>query len=106
MGDSEEERPAFAKRWTFARLVKMLPWLILIWGAYGTGVGLIKVMGATGAESIDPAQKARIVAEGVSEAINCVAGAVVLLLLYFLATFLIARFFRNESESDASRGDG
>ena len=106
MGDSEEERPAFAKRWTFARVVRMLPWLILAWGAHGTGVGLIKVMGSTGAESIDPAQKARIVAEGVSEAMNCVAGAMVLFLLYFLASFLVARFFRNESESNASRGDG
>ncbi len=94
MGDSEEERPAFAKRWTFARVLRMLPWLILIWGAYETGVALVKVMGVTDAASIDPAQKARIVAEGVSEAMNCFAGAVVLFLLYFLAAFLVARFFR------------
>jgi len=106
MADSDEETPAFAKRWTFARVVRMLPWLILIWGAFGTGVGLIKVMGATGGESLDPAQKAHIVAEGISEAMNCVAGALVLFLLYFLARFLIDRFFSNESKGNGSRGDG
>jgi hypothetical protein len=28
MGNPEDETPAFAKRWTFARVVRMLPWLI------------------------------------------------------------------------------
>lgn len=103
MGEqSGEETPRAAKRWTFARIVRLLPWLILVWGAYGTGVGLIKVMAATGGESIDPSQKARIMAEGISEAMNCIAGAVVLFLLYFLAAYLVARFFRDEAE-DGSR---
>lgn len=104
MGDSDDERPGVAKRWSFARVVRMLPWLILLWGAFGTGVGLIKVIGATGGESIDPAQKARLVAEGVSEAVNCVVGAAVLFLLYFLAAFLVTRYFRSESEGPSSRG--
>jgi biopolymer transport protein ExbB/TolQ len=41
----------------------------------GLGVlfGLIKAFGAVGGESVDPSQKARILAEGISEAINCVA---------------------------------
>lgn len=101
MGDSEEERPAFAKRWTFARVVRMLPWRILIWGAFGTVIGLIKVIWDTGA-----AQKARIVAAVFSEAMNCVApGALVLFLLYLLASFLVARFFHNESGGNGSRRD-
>ena len=105
MADPEDETPAFAKRWTVARVVRMLPWLILIWGVFGTGVGLIKVMGATGGESLDPAQKARIVAEGISEAMNCAAGVGVLFLLYFPASFLVARFFPNESKGNSPRGD-
>ena len=106
MGNSEEERPAFSKRWTFARVVRMLPWLILMWGVFGTGVGLVKAMGAVGGESIDPAQKARLLAEGISEAMNCVAGALVLFLLYFLAAFLVARFLRDESAGNGSGRDG
>ena len=42
-------------------------------GAGGTLLGLIKAFGAVGGESIDPSQKARILAEGISEAMNCTA---------------------------------
>jgi len=40
-------------------------------GALGTLAGLLKAFGAVGGESVDPSQKARILAEGISEAINC-----------------------------------
>jgi hypothetical protein len=41
----------------------------------GLGVlfGLIQAFGAVGGESVDPSQKARILAEGISETFNCVA---------------------------------
>jgi biopolymer transport protein ExbB/TolQ len=41
--------------------------------ALGTVVGLAKAFGAIGGESVDPSQKARILAEGISEAMNCTA---------------------------------
>jgi hypothetical protein len=45
--------------------------------AFGAGLGvllgLIKAFGAIGGESVDPSQKARILAEGISQAINCFA---------------------------------
>jgi len=42
-------------------------------GLCGTTVGVIKAFGAVGGESIDPSQKARILAEGISEAMNLTA---------------------------------
>ena len=42
-------------------------------GAWGTLLGLAKAFAAVGGESIDPSQKARILAEGISEAMNCTA---------------------------------
>jgi hypothetical protein len=48
--------------------------LVATFGA-GLGVmfGLIKAFGAVGGQSVDPSQQARVLAEGVSEAINCFA---------------------------------
>ena len=37
------------------------------------GAGVIKAFGALGGESVDPSQKARILAEGTSEAMNMIA---------------------------------
>src|SRR5438105_4649562 len=42
-------------------------------GAAGTLLGLVKAFGALSGESVDPSQKARILAEGISEAMNCTA---------------------------------
>ncbi|MFZ5893584.1 MAG: MotA/TolQ/ExbB proton channel family protein [Myxococcota bacterium] len=42
-----------------------------LFGALGAIVGLVKAFGAVGGESVDPSQKARILAEGISEAMNC-----------------------------------
>jgi biopolymer transport protein ExbB len=47
--------------------------LAMLCGLFGTIVGLIKAFGAVGGESVDPSQKARILAEGISEAMNCTA---------------------------------
>jgi biopolymer transport protein ExbB/TolQ len=47
--------------------------LAMLCGLFGTIVGLIKAFGAVGGESVDPSQKARILAEGIAEAMNCTA---------------------------------
>lgn len=47
--------------------------LAMLSGLLGTILGLIKSFGAVGGESVDPSQKARILAEGISEAMNCTA---------------------------------
>lgn len=48
--------------------------LLATFGA-GLGVllGLVSAFGAVGGESVDPSQKARVLAEGISEAMNCAA---------------------------------
>ena len=52
--------------------------LAVVFGAFGTVIGLVKAVGAVGGESVDPSLKARILAEGISEAMNCTAFALVL----------------------------
>lgn len=47
--------------------------LAMLCGLFGTIVGLIKSFGSVGAESVDATQKARILAEGIAEAMNCTA---------------------------------
>src|SRR5687768_9185646 len=47
--------------------------LAMLSGLFGTIVGLIRAFGAVGGESVDPSQKARILAERISEAMNCTA---------------------------------
>lgn len=47
--------------------------LAMLSGLFGTIIGLIKAFGAVGGESVDPSQKARILAEGISEAMVCTA---------------------------------
>ena len=64
------EMPRISKRTGFLALFANLAMLS---GLFGTIVGLIKAFGAVGGESVDPSQKARILAEGISEAMNCTA---------------------------------
>jgi biopolymer transport protein ExbB/TolQ len=47
-------------------------------GLIGTVAGLVKAFGAVAGESVDPSQKARILAEGISQAMNCTAFALVM----------------------------
>lgn len=65
-----KEMPKINKR---TGLLAMFANLAMLCGLFGTIVGLIKAFGAVGGESIDPSQKARILAEGISEAMNCTA---------------------------------
>jgi biopolymer transport protein ExbB len=65
-----QEMPKIARRTGFLALFANLAMLN---GLFGTIVGLIKAFGAVGGESVDPSQKARILAEGIAEAMNCTA---------------------------------
>jgi biopolymer transport protein ExbB/TolQ len=64
------EMPSINRRTGFLALFANLAMLC---GLFGTIVGLIRAFGAVGGESIDPSQKARILAEGIAEAMNCTA---------------------------------
>jgi len=64
------EMPKINKR---TGLLALFANLAMLCGLFGTIVGLIKAFGAVGGESVDPSQKARILAEGISEAMNCTA---------------------------------
>ncbi len=65
-----KEMPKINKR---TGLLALFSNLAMLSGLFGTIVGLIKAFGAVGGESVDPSQKARILAEGISEAMNCTA---------------------------------
>jgi biopolymer transport protein ExbB len=62
------ELPKIAKRTAFLALLANLSMLS---GLLGTVTGLITSFGAVSGESVDPGQKARILAEGISEAMHC-----------------------------------
>ena len=65
-----KEMPKINKRTGY---LAMYANLAMLSGLFGTITGLIKAFGAVGGESVDPSQKARILAEGISEAMNCTA---------------------------------
>jgi hypothetical protein len=82
-----------------AQAVALLAAAGLTFGGVGMLVGVIKAFGAVGGENVDPSLKARVLAEGISEAMNCTAFSV-LIWLSSLALFL---FFRPRKKP--SRGD-
>lgn len=64
------EVPKIASRTGYLALLANLAMLS---GLLGTVSGLISAFGAVSGESVDPSQKARILAKGISEAMNCTA---------------------------------
>jgi len=54
-------------------LLALLANLAMLSGLLGTVTGLIKSFGAVSGASVDPSQKATILANGISEAMNCTA---------------------------------
>jgi biopolymer transport protein ExbB/TolQ len=80
--------------WVFALLVSVGA----TFGAFGTIVGLVKGYGAVGGESVDPSQKARILAEGISVAMNCTALGVLLWVPSMIVAFVLTR--RKEPRSE------
>jgi biopolymer transport protein ExbB/TolQ len=72
------EVPRIAKNTGYLALLANLSMLS---GLLGTVSGLIVSFGAVSGESVDPSQKARILAEGISEAMNCTAFGLIVAIL-------------------------
>ena len=64
------ELPKLSARTSYLALLANLAMLS---GLLGTVTGLITSFGAVAGESVDPSQKARVLAQGISEAMNCTA---------------------------------
>jgi biopolymer transport protein ExbB/TolQ len=80
--------------------------VVLASGSIGTVAGLVKAFGAVAGESVDPSQRARILAEGISEAMNCTAFAMVVCSIGMalgLAYWLIRRRQRGEKGRPGER---
>ena len=76
------EVPKIAKRTGYLALLANLAMLS---GLLGTVSGLIVSFGAVSGESVDPSQKARILAEGISEAMNCTAFGLIVAIIALVA---------------------
>jgi len=59
--------------------------LSMLSGLLGTVSGLITSFGAVSGESVDPSQKARILAQGISEAMNCTAFGLIVAIMGLIA---------------------
>jgi hypothetical protein len=59
------------------KIVAIVAATLVIWGALGVASGLIMAFGAVGGEAIDPSQKARILAEGISRVMTSLVQALV-----------------------------
>lgn len=80
-------------------LFALLANLSMLTGLFGTIVGLIKAFGAVGGESIDHAAKSRILAEGISEAMNCTAFGLLAAILSLIAYSFFTSWASNLEES-------
>jgi hypothetical protein len=67
-----------------------------VFGAFGTVLGLVSAFGATGGGGVDPSRKARVVAGGISAAMNCTAAA----MLVWLPSAVALAFLTRSRESE------
>jgi biopolymer transport protein ExbB/TolQ len=72
------ELPKIATRTGYLGLLSNLAMLT---GLFGTVIGLIKSFGAVSKPGVDQAQKATLLAEGISEAMNCTAFGLIVAIL-------------------------
>lgn len=87
-------RRAWRRRDQYSPLAKVAAVLVFaaaLAGALGTAAGLIMAFGAVGGESIEPSQKARMLAEGISTAMNCTSCSAIVWLASVVALFLVTR---------------
>jgi hypothetical protein len=93
--------------WTFRRIWKrrketgLTPKVALsvaaaagIFGALGVALGVATAFGAVGGESVDPSQKARVLAEGIATAMNCAVFA----LAFWIPSLIVALFMTRASK--------
>jgi hypothetical protein len=77
---------------------------LFVWPLVGIALGLRLAFSATGGASVDPAQKARILAEGLAEAMNCTAfGVLVFFVPTVTALLLFVRSIKSPPPSDNRR---
>jgi hypothetical protein len=74
-----------------ARSIAILIVVAAAYGALGTLAGLVMAFGAVGGENIDPAQKARILAEGIAQAMNCTAFGLLIWVPSAIAALVLTR---------------
>jgi hypothetical protein len=82
-----------------ARIVVLFVALAAAFGVFGTVVGLYEGFTAVGGEDIEPSQKARRLAEGISEAMNCGALAI----LVWVPSIVLALVLTREPKNGAPR---
>ena len=73
---------SLARRSTAPPWVRFLPWVVAacgLCGALATSVGLLASLGAITGESVDPSQKAAILANGIAESMSSGALSVMIL---------------------------
>jgi len=90
------ELPKLSARTGFLALLANLAMLS---GLLGTVTGLITSFGAVSGESVDPSQKARILAEGISEAMNCTAFGLIVAIMALIG-FAILNGLTQQIEDD------
>jgi biopolymer transport protein ExbB len=79
------------------RIIAVVVATSAIFAMLGALIGLVKAFGAVGGENVDPSQKARILAEGISEAMNCTALGVVVWVPSVIALIFVTRRRGNRS---------
>jgi hypothetical protein len=84
------------------RLVLACGATLLLSGVFGVIIGLRAAFGAVGGESFEPSQKARILAEGISEAMNCTAFGVVAFFLPTLVSLVLFLRARRQARTPAA----
>lgn len=93
------ELPALRKHTDFMALLANLAMLS---GLFGTIVGLIKSFGVVGGEGVDLDRKARVLAEGIAEAMNCTAFGLLTAIVALLGFALLSHWTRRiEEDIDA-----
>lgn len=74
-----------------ARGIAILIVVAAAYGAFGTLAGIVMAFGAVGGENIDPSQKARILAEGIAQAMNCTAFGLLIWVPSAIAALVLTR---------------
>jgi biopolymer transport protein ExbB/TolQ len=85
-----------------------LGWVFLLNWAVGGGVslfGLIASFGAVAGESVDASQKARVLAEGISEAMNAFAISLLAMIIFTIVMLVLTYRYRWSRKDDDPRGN-
>jgi hypothetical protein len=85
-----------------ARLALVCATLLVATSVVLAGIGVHRASVAASAGAIDPTEKARILAEGISEAMNCAAFAVLALLVPGVVSFVLYRRATKELAAQAA----